>query len=171
MNGLKLETIPLFSGLGPLEVQTVLAIFEEVFYQPGQTVVAEGELSQDMFLLTSGKVRVVKSMLLTGLNLPALAGKDARKVLAVLTGEKCPVFGEMALINADPRSASVEALEPSVFLKTDRPRFFALVRSQPELGCKLLANLAKRLATMVRDSNLEVVKLTTALALVLAAKR
>jgi CRP/FNR family transcriptional regulator, cyclic AMP receptor protein len=171
MTSLRLDAIPLFADLDPDEASEVLPIFQEVSFPPGHTVVAEGEDGQEMFVLVSGKVRVVKSMLLRGLDLPALTGKDARKVLAVLTGETSPVFGEMALINAETRSATVETLETSVFLKTDRHGFFALIHRKPKLGCKLLANLAKHLADMVRASNHEVVKLTTALALVLAAKR
>lgn len=171
MSSIHLETIPLFAGLTEQEANLVLAIFREVSFPPGQTVVAEGDQGDEMFVLIAGKVRVVKSMLLRGLDLPALTGKDARKVLAVLTGEMHPVFGEMALIDADTRSATVETLENSSFLKTSRDRFFALVEQHPALGCKLLMNLAKRLALMVRSDNREVVKLTTALALVLASKR
>jgi len=171
MSPIHLETIPLFAGLTETEAGLVLEIFQEVSFAPGQTVVAEGDQGDEMFILIHGRVRVVKSMLLRGLDLPALAGKDARKVLAVLTGEMRPVFGEMALIDADTRSATVETVEKASFLKTDRDSFFALVEQHPALGCRLLTNLAKRLAVMVRSDNREVVKLTTALALVLASKR
>ena len=58
-----------------------------------------------------------------------------------------------------------------MFLVTDHGRFFGLVRNDPALGAKLLTALCERLSHMVRSSNSEVMKLTTALALVLAGKR
>jgi CRP-like cAMP-binding protein len=171
MNAISLENVALFAGLDPEELEDVRPIFERVSFDSGHTVVAEGEQGQEMFILIAGKVRVLKSMLRRDLEVPGLTGPNARKVLATLDSHAHPVFGEMALIDADIRSASVETLEPCQFLMTDRERFFALAQAKPELGCKLLTALCRRMAEMVRSSNQEVVKLTTALALLLAGKR
>jgi CRP-like cAMP-binding protein len=76
-----------------------------------------------------------------------------------------PVFGEVALIDSDQRSATVTATVDSIFLVTSREKFFDLAGREPELGVKLLLTLGKRMAATIRRSNSEVVKLTTALAL------
>ncbi|GAB6038085.1 hypothetical protein JCM15519_26440 [Fundidesulfovibrio butyratiphilus] len=168
MNDIRWNTIALFEGLSEDELALARPLFDKQSVDKGQVVVAEGDKGSEMFVLVSGKVRVVKSMLLSGIDIPALTGQDPRKVLVVLTGETHPMFGEMALIDSDTRSASVETLEPSVFLKTDRERFFGLIEREPKLGCKLLLRIASRMSAVVRSTNHEVVKLTTALALILS---
>ncbi len=168
MNTIHWEKIALFKGLSVAELDLVRPIFEQIRFEAGNTVLNEGDDGEDLYVLTSGRVRVVKSMLLKGLD---LMGHEPRKVLATLSGDAYPVFGEMALIDDAPRSATVETLEPCIFLRTTRPDFFALAAAQPELGCKLLTAVGMRLAAMVRTSNSEVVKLTTALALLLQGKR
>lgn len=171
MSQVRWESISLFERLDGREAGLAKALFALRSYPAGTVVVAEGEPGREMFVLVSGRVRVVKSMLLPGLDAEALGTRDARKVLATLTGENCPVFGEMSLVSDCPRSATVEALAESSFLVADRDAFFALAAREPALGCKLLTALCARLADMVRSSNSEVVKLTTALALLLADKR
>jgi CRP-like cAMP-binding protein len=75
------------------------------------------------------------------------------------------VFGEVALIDSDQRSATVTATTDCLFLVTSRAKFFDLAKCEPELGVKLLLTLGRRMAATIRRSNAEVVKLTTALAL------
>lgn len=170
MSQVRWETISLFAKLDPREQELARGLFSRRDYPAGAVVVAEGEPGQEMFVLVSGRVRVVKSMLLPGLAPELFGASEARKVLATLTGENCPVFGEMSLVSDSPRSASVETTEDSSFLVADRDGFFGLAGREPALGCKLLTALCGQLAEMVRSSNAEVVKLTTALALVLSAK-
>jgi CRP-like cAMP-binding protein len=110
-------------------------------------------------------------MILEGLHLPLEEVRNPRKVLATVDGSHCPVFGEMALLDEDTRSATVETLEDSRFLKTGRNDFFELVGREPAVGCKLLTVLGRRLAANVRRSNAELIKLTTALALALSQSR
>jgi CRP-like cAMP-binding protein len=171
VNTVRFESIPLFARLSSEEIGRIRPIFSERSFPPRARVIVEGETGDEMFILVSGKVRIVKSMLLPGVDIAALAGKDPSKVLATLTGEVQPLFGEMGLISDAPRSATVETLEAARFLVTDRERFLALVGTDTGLGCKLLSALCERLADMVRSSNGEVMKLTTALALLLSGRR
>jgi CRP-like cAMP-binding protein len=165
-----LQSIRLFEGLGPDEIAKVEPIFSERSFPAHKKVIVEGEGGDEMFVLVSGTVRIVKSMVLPGVDIASLAGKDPSKVLATLTAEARPFFGEMGLVSDSPRSATVETLAPSRFLVTDRERFYGLVSREPELGCKLLSALCERMADMVRSSNAEVMKLTTALALLLSGR-
>lgn len=171
MTRLSLESIGLFAHLTAEERELVRPIFIERAYPANSRVITENEAGQELFILVSGKVRIVKTMLLPGLDSDVLAVKDPSKVLATLTGQTNPVFGEMGLVSDCPRSATVETLEESSFLVTDRERFFGLVEREPRLGSRLLASLCERMAEMVRSSNAEVMKLTTALALILSGKR
>jgi CRP/FNR family cyclic AMP-dependent transcriptional regulator len=171
MSQLSLESISLFSHLTPEERELVRPIFFERDYPANSRVITENEAGRELFILVKGKVRIVKTMLLPSLDSDILVGKNPSKVLATLTGEVHPVFGEMGLVSDSPRSATVETLEESSFLVTDRERFFGLVEQEPRLGTRLLASLCERMAEMVRSSNAEVMKLTTALALILSGRR
>ncbi|WP_428563205.1 MAG: cyclic nucleotide-binding domain-containing protein [Solidesulfovibrio sp. DCME] len=160
----------LFEGLTDVEIEAVRPSFDEVGLPAGRDVIVEGEPGDDMFLLVSGKVRVRKSMVLKGVAVPALAAEAGGKTLAELSDAQSPFFGEMALLDRDIRSASVTCLTDCRFLRIDRDRFFAFLAARPEIGVRLVTVLARRLARMVRNNNTEIVKLTTALALVLSRR-
>lgn len=160
--------IALFEGFPEDWLKDVAAIFEQVDKAAGDTLIEEGDPGDELYILIHGKVRVSKAMLAKGMNLPIMDLNDPRKVLATLDDSSYPVFGEMALIDQDLRSATIAVLEDSRFLVTDRDRFFELVEKNPALGNRLLVVIGKRLAATIRRNNAELVKLSTALALALS---
>lgn len=161
------KSIGMFEELEEQELGQVREAFSHREVPAGQNLVVEGEDGYEMFVLVHGKVRITKSMLLSNVNIPFLTMENPRKVLATLDGSSYPIFGEMALVDRDVRSATIQILEDSEFLVTDRERFFELTRRNPSLGFKLLLAVSRRLAATVRRNNQELVKLTTALALAL----
>lgn len=160
----------LFATLDADELAAVRPAFEEVNVAAGQDVITEGDTGDDMFLLVSGRVRVSKAMVLKGIAAPILEAERTGKTLAELSGAQSPFFGEMALLDRDIRSATVSCLTNCQFLRIDRERFFRFLAEQPDIGIKLMVTLSRRLARMVRKNNEELVKLTTALALVLSRR-
>lgn len=170
MNDIPWNEIAIFTDLAKDDIAKVQRIFTTHKVDRGEKIINEGDVGDEMFILVNGRVRITKSMIIQGMTLPLQELQDTKKVLATLDGSLCPLFGEMALIDRDTRSATVETLEPSVFLVTSRDRFFALVKNEPELGCHMLTALSRRLAATVRKNNSELVKLTTALALALTQK-
>lgn len=168
MHDFKWTDIPIFQNMSELELEKVKPIFEVLALEKDTKLIKEGDKGDDMFVLVDGKVRVTKSMIIEGLHLPLEEVRNPRKVLATLDSSVCPVFGEMALLDEDERSATVETLEDSRFLRTTRDQFFDLVEREPVVGAKLLTVLGKRLASNVRRANSELIKLTTALALALS---
>jgi CRP-like cAMP-binding protein len=64
-------------------------------------------------------------------------------------------FGEMALIDSAPRSASITTLEDCTFLRFDRKQFFALVRREHELAKKILWNILQVLSHRLRSTSRE----------------
>ena len=161
----------LFAALSEDELATVRPAFETVERAAGRDIITEGEPGDDMFILVSGQVRVSKSMVLKDIAVPVLeAEQRSRKTLCDLDGAQSPFFGEMALLDRDIRSASVTCLCDCRFLRIDRDRFFAFLTAHPTIGIKMVTALARRLARVVRKNNVELVKLTTALALVLSRR-
>ncbi|WP_462323679.1 cyclic nucleotide-binding domain-containing protein [Desulfoplanes sp.] len=161
-------SIPLFAGLSPEETGVVRTLFKPVTYGNKRVVIAEGSEGDAMFILVRGRVKVTKSMLLPEVSIPIPGLQNSHKILATLDSETFPFFGEMALLDRDVRSATVETVEPSEFLKTDRKTFFSLIAEHPGIGIRILTNLGRLLAHNVRKGNREQIKLTTALALALS---
>lgn len=162
------ESITLFKGMPATSLDKIKAIFDIRTLDAGETLVTEGEMGDEMFILIQGQVRVTKSMLMEGMDLPILETGNLRKVLATVDQSDYPIFGEIALIDRDKRSATIQVLEPSHFLVTNRARFYDLLDREPAIGNKLFAALAKQMAATIRKSNTELVKLSTALALALS---
>lgn len=161
-------TISLFSGLPDSMVNKVKTIFEVRSLEAGNELITEGDEGDEMFILINGRVRITKSMLLKDMELPIMVVENPRKVLATLDEKDYPIFGEIALIDRDTRSATIQVLEDADFLVTNRMRFFELLDREPVLGSKLLLALAKRMAGTVRKGNFELIKVSTALALALS---
>ena len=161
------QAVSLFKDLTADEIEVIKPYFELRRIPTGLTAISEGEQGDEMFILVHGSVRISKSMLLRGMSLPLAELTNPRKVLATLDQTHYPAFGEIALLDRDTRSATVEVLTDATFLVTNRERFFALSEAEPRVGCKLLSAIGRRMAGMVRKNNNDLVKLTTALALAL----
>ncbi|MBN2141658.1 MAG: cyclic nucleotide-binding domain-containing protein [Desulfovibrionaceae bacterium] len=171
MDSVVWSQIPLFKDFPAEWLDKVKPLFEKTSRKAGETLVSEGEQGDEMYILVRGRVRVTKSMVLKDMELPLLDLEHPRKVLATLDETSYPVFGEIALIDRDTRSATITVLEDSEFLVTHRDRFFDLLDREPVLGCRLLMVLGQRLAATIRKGNAELIKFSTALALALSRVR
>jgi hypothetical protein len=162
------EKISLFEGLTAEEILQVKTIFTTIQVGVETDLVTENTPGDRMFILVHGKVQIRKAMLFEELNiaLPDLA--STTKVLATLDGSSYPIFGEIALVDDDIRSATVRVLEPSTFLQTSQDKFFLFINEHPGIGVKLLLALCKNFTKTIRKSNNEIIKITTALALSLS---
>ncbi len=121
---------------------------------PGGTVlVREGDKGEEMYILQSGRVKISKKI------------RGVEKTLATL--EKGEFFGEMAILNDKPRSASAETVEDSDMLVIDRKTFETLLRSNVEIAIRFIKRLADRLretndqmeALMIRDNTSRLVNI------------
>lgn len=168
MSSINWESISLFSDMDEPNLNKVQRIFTVRTIPAGDALVTEGEQGDEMFILIKGRVRITKSMLIEGMNLPLMEIDSPRKVLATLDEAGYPIFGEIALIDRDTRSATIQVLDDSSFLVTDRERFFELTESEPDIGAHLLMVIARRMAGTIRKGNSELIKVSTALALALS---
>lgn len=122
-----LRSAGLFSETADDVLADVAAIATESVVAPGESILVKGAPGDSMFVIASGRVRV----------------HDESRTLAELgPGEP---FGEMALIDPEPRSAFVTALEETQLLRIDQDAFFELVDERPEVARGLLRVLSRRL--------------------------
>lgn len=132
-----LVKMPLFSRLNERELLRIMQVAEVRAFAPGEEVVREGDRGDELFIVLSGLVQVMRG--------------DA-VLTEVGQGEH---FGEMALIRAMPRSATVVAVETSELIALHRADFFEILRKEHELAVKLLWQflgvLADRLDQTSRD--------------------
>jgi CRP-like cAMP-binding protein len=127
-----LTTVPLFAGIDPAELAQLADVTREKQYPKGSVIVFEDDPGDALFIVREGRVKVV------------LVSEDGREViLGVLgVGEH---FGELSLIDEQPRSAHVIAMEDSTLLVLRRDDFKRRVEQTPQLAWALLVELSRRL--------------------------
>jgi CRP-like cAMP-binding protein len=103
-----------------------------VDYRPGQFIFRAGDLGSEMFVIHEGKAEVMR------------AGSEvSADVVAVL--EKGDFFGEMAVLEGLPRTASVRALTDLRLVRVDGATFTQLLRAEPEIAVRIMRKLSRRL--------------------------
>lgn len=127
-----LKRVPLFSGLTDSQIERLAAGSVRRNFPRGRTIVAEGEPSQSLYVLLSGRAKVQRS---------DTEGKEV--ILSVLGSGEC--FGEMSLIDDAPRSASVITLESSDFISIAKDSFKSVLVTSPEISLRIMKGLVKRL--------------------------
>ncbi len=102
-------------------------------YEPKQIIIKEGDFGKDVYLIISGKVVVAEK----------LTSSNKYKVLATLgPGE---IFGEMAMIDGQPRSATLVAATPCKILVFSPENFEKVFKTHPRWALKILSALSKRI--------------------------
>jgi len=127
-----LATVPLLGQIPAQELLRFADVTREKHYPKGSVILFEDDPGDSLFIVREGRVKVV------------LVGEDGREViLGVLgIGEH---FGELSLIDDQPRSAHVIAMEDSVLLVLRRDDFRRRVEATPAVAWALLSELSRRL--------------------------
>jgi len=113
-----LRKVPLFSGLSESDLAAFADLTRERSYPKGSVIVFEDDPGDALFLVAAGQVKVV------------LIAEDGREVILSVLGEGS-FFGEMAVIDEEPRSAHVIAMDDSSLLVLRREDFQARLRNWP----------------------------------------
>jgi len=154
----------IFETLEADEIENMLKVVREKSFSQGDVVMQEGEEGDTLYILVEGEVGVSKSLTMK------FGDDDFRqeeKVLTRLRAEDRVIFGEMALIGRDNRSATVLARSDCVLAEIRRDDFLGLVEGHPEIGVKILLKVAELLVTRLKQASQDVIRLTTALSIAL----
>lgn len=135
-------SIPIFAGLKNVALDYLISKAEAREVAPGELVFREGVLGNDLFLLETGAVEIIRHM-----------DEPREKRLAIL---KAPdFFGEMSILECQPRSATVRAAESCklhVLLSTD---LYHLFEKWPDQYAILILNVARDMARRLRRLDCE----------------
>ncbi len=135
-----LKGVDLFSPLSDGQIEMIAPFVIEKNYSKGDIVLREDDSSgQSLFIIAKGEVKVI---------LTAEGGREA--ILATL--KQGEFFGEMAILDGEPRSATVRTVEDSRILTIRRDDFLSTVKKHPDLALTLLAEMSRRL----RKSNRQI---------------
>lgn len=127
-----LKSIPLFSELTNAELDLIASNVREQRYPRGSIVFYEGDPGDFLMVVLKGKVKVI------------LLGEGGQEIILAMLRTR-DFFGEMAILESAPRSATVMTVEPSEFLCLDQKSFTDLLQEQPSISMKILKHLSERL--------------------------
>jgi len=127
-----LGQLSLFAGLPVDQIGALEAMTQRRWFKRGEVIVHKGDPGDTLFVILQGQVKIV---------LPAESGEEA--LLAVL--DEGEFFGELSLIDGEPRSATIVASEPTETLVLHREGFLQVLSGSPDLAMHMLRALSRRL--------------------------
>lgn len=127
-----LRRIHLFADLTDRESDTILDLMREKSVAKGTAIFHQNDGEGGLYLILAGSVKISRT------------GRDGRDVTVAVLHEG-NFFGEMSLLDGQPRSASATAMEAAQLLVLDREHFQRYVLTQAGIMAKLLRELSKRL--------------------------
>lgn len=126
-----LQTIPLFESLERDDLNALASRLREVSVEAGQTVFAQGDEGDSMYVIENGAVDIV-------------AGVGKQKV-TVASLFKQQYFGELSLLDGAPRSATAVANRATQLLALDRDDFVEFIKRRPEAALSIMHEVGERI--------------------------
>jgi ATP/ADP translocase/HEAT repeat protein len=138
---LLLKEIEIFSGLSASELAAIAAVTEEMAYDQNEDVIKQNTVGETVFLIIDGKVSVV------------MENENAKEehIDQMTAGS---AFGEMALIDDSPRSATIRTMTPCRFLILHKQEFKETAMEFPRIAlqmCSVLSRRIRHLHSLVQD--------------------
>lgn len=135
-----LKNVPTFSELNSKELSEVEKIIHRREYKKGEPIFRMGDPGLGMYIIITGSVNIIEER----------EGENATTLAVLKDGA---FFGDLALLDESPRSASAIAGENSEILGFFRPDFLDLLYRKPRLGIKILFSLSKVIGERLRRTN------------------
>lgn len=133
-----LRAIPLFRDLGDGELKQVSKLLHERQYGADEVVFREGQTGAGMYIVKQGAVDIVLRL------------ADGAEQCVVSLGDR-QFFGELALLESTPRTATCVVRKPSVLLGLFQPDLEQLLERNAKLGARVIWNLARMTGLRLRE--------------------
>ncbi|HEY9721889.1 MAG TPA: cyclic nucleotide-binding domain-containing protein [Oscillatoriaceae cyanobacterium] len=146
-----LQQVDIFQGVPAEALEELLATAETRGFERGETIFREREPGDAMYLVVEGAVELTQS-----------TGPAADHRLALL--DHGQIFGELALFDHLPRSATAEAFVKTTLLRFPAEAFDELLDNCSDIAPHLLRNLVRKLSLRLRDADQQINELSRAAA-------
>jgi len=151
-----LKQADIFYELSNTQLELVASICTDKVYQAGELVFEENSPGSELCIIADGEVEIQVN--------PATLGKkdDGTGPYTIATLRRGQSFGEVTLVDEGLRSASARASQPEThLLAVPRAKLMLLCDTYPQLGYRLMRNLAADLAMKIRHTDLQVREVLT----------
>ena len=132
---LLLKEIEIFSGLSPSELAAIATVTKELNYPEDRTVIKQNDVGETVFLVVDGEVEVIKEK------------TDGEQMVIATIGEG-DAFGEMALLENELRSATIQTTKASRFLIIHQQEFKETALEFPRIALKICKILSRRIRNL-----------------------
>jgi len=145
-----LKQSDIFYQFTPTQLELVANICQEVVFNAGEIIFRENSDSKELYIIAQGEVDILINPGTTGNGI----GKFDTPVARLRRGQS---FGEVALVDEGLRSASARATQKDTrLLVIPRDKLIMLCETYPQLGYRLMYNLAADLAMKMRNTDLRI---------------
>lgn len=134
-NAEALQQVPFFADLNPEELAQLSARLVPRRFSAGQIIFHHGDPGGLLYIISKGKIKITYSTL------------DGQEALLAILGAN-DFFGELALLDEAPRSATAEALESTEALTLHREDFIGFIRNNPDFSLHVLQTLTQRIRNL-----------------------
>jgi len=151
----KIIEIPFFKKYADNEaiIKTIVKLCEFRSFKKGSTIINEGEQGDELFIIIKGEIDILKKTM-----------QNEKYVVTSLNADRGGVYvGELALIDNDKRSATVEAKTDCESLVLNRENFIKFGDAYPEIGLNITRSIATQLSQKLRKTGADVITLFSAL--------
>jgi CRP-like cAMP-binding protein len=138
-----LHKLPLFSELQSAAIKELTFLAEERLFHQGETIFEENASGNSIMVIISGEVRITQRARVSG-----------EETLTVL--RQGDFFGEMALLEELPRSATAIAHSDTCMLEISRDKFLRFIEKDAASGVKILFTLARILSSRLREADVKI---------------
>ena len=135
-----LKNSMVFSELEEVDLKILLPLFKKSEIKAGKTVFIENMPGESLFLIESGEVEISKM----------LSEGDEQLLVTISPGE---VFGELAIMDEAPRSATARVCEDSLLWRIEKSDYDHLCRDHPSTALHFARNLIRLFCKRIRDNN------------------
>lgn len=148
-----LKQSDIFYQFTPTQLEMVANLCQEVVFQTGEIIFKENSSSKELYIITQGEVEI----LINPSMVSPSSGKNKESDSVIATMRRGQSFGEVALVDEGLRSASARAVQRETHLLViSRDKLIMLCETYPQLGYRLMYNLAADLAMKIRNTDLRI---------------
>ena len=133
-----LLTTPMFENLDPIEIREIIHIVETRKFAPGEVIFEEGSPGDAWYAVYRGEVEVMKE-----------SESNENRIRSLGEGA---CFGEIAVLDGSPRSATIRANTETTVLRIPQDQFLSLIEEEHLVAYKLIKQMALMLAAQHREN-------------------